>query len=66
MSAGKYIRQSRVVLASDPKYHGYVYDLAPQEYNDTNPPYYYVQWDKGGKYQYSEEMLLPEPKLKGK
>jgi hypothetical protein len=63
--ADKFKRHDRVVLAEDDKFHGCVYDLYPKDnYDDTT--YYYIQWDKSGKYLYPEDMLLPEPKEKVK
>jgi hypothetical protein len=63
--AQKFKRNDRVVLASDEKYHGFIYGTVPR-YVATDGDYYYVQWDKGDKYQYSEDMLIPETKKESK
>lgn len=59
----KFKRHDRVSLVGEEKAVGVIYDIVPKDRND-DPNYYYVQWDKTGRYMYSEDMLELEPKGK--
>jgi hypothetical protein len=62
--AWKFNRGDRVILVGEELCKGSIYDQVGPDRRYDKSNYYYVQWDKGGRYLYPEEMLEFEKKGK--
>jgi len=64
--ATKFKRLERVVLAENPNYAGSVSDVFEKGVYDASitENMYHVQWDRFGKYLYTEAALLSEAEAK--